>query len=201
MRIAILMALALTGCGAAEFGGKNKDKDEGAEAAAPHSMLVQDASKLPPCDAAGEGWLVYLKTEAKLKVCSAGVWTDVVVPQARIIGTLACGGVLEAPISFFYAASLLSSGDVFASAEIFTPAVGTSSSAYFSAQQNGSDTGRVSLVFDLVGDSNLGRWSVSVERKSLVTTVLYEDPDTAGGSRTWSMTPDKCVINDFSKAP
>lgn len=42
-----------------------------------HSMLVADAGALPACDASAEGWLIYLKAEAKFQTCSEGKWADV----------------------------------------------------------------------------------------------------------------------------
>lgn len=85
MRIqtSLLLAFALVACGQNKNGGKG---DDGGQQVAPaaettgkntdphHSLLVADASKLPTCDDAGEGWLVYLKSESKFKACTAGEW-------------------------------------------------------------------------------------------------------------------------------
>lgn len=67
--IVLALALAFSGC------GKEDDKSEDSIEVKP-SMLVQDAASLPSCDAASEGWVVYIKAESKLVACSASAWTD-----------------------------------------------------------------------------------------------------------------------------
>ena len=39
-----------------------------------YAMLVADASALPPCDAAVEGRLAYVKADKTFQVCISGVW-------------------------------------------------------------------------------------------------------------------------------
>lgn len=85
--VSLLVAVALVGCGSANFGGKGGDnKDDGEDTppaptapASHHSMLVQSAAALPACDASAEGWLVYLSAEAKFQACQSGAWVDAVI--------------------------------------------------------------------------------------------------------------------------
>lgn len=79
-----LLALVLcAGCGS--------DKDGGDSAASgKHSFAVADASALPTCDDAGEGWVVYVTSDAALKVCASGEWQN--APLAKIEATWDCPG-------------------------------------------------------------------------------------------------------------
>jgi hypothetical protein len=78
----LVLILTLAACGT-DKGGSSGDEPQqtAAPAAAPssssidrHSLYVADAAALPTCDAAGEGWLVYVKADATFMVCSAGAW-------------------------------------------------------------------------------------------------------------------------------
>lgn len=88
----ILFGLVLTGCGAeSPLAGKNKGDDKAVAAVPspapttapvapkPTSTYIADAGALPTCDAAAEGWLVYIKADEKFQACLSGAWTDVEV--------------------------------------------------------------------------------------------------------------------------
>lgn len=84
MRFVILaMLLIAAGCGKDEGGGNGDATDDtpdkgGNPAGTPthNAMLVPDAASLPACDAASEGWIIYVKAETKLVACEAGAWAD-----------------------------------------------------------------------------------------------------------------------------
>lgn len=95
--IALGSLILLSACGS-QSSGKSAAPATTATApstASDHSMLVADASKLPPCDANAEGWLVYLKAEAKFQVCSTGAWTDVDIKGPK--GDTGATGAAGAP--------------------------------------------------------------------------------------------------------
>lgn len=208
----LLLAFALTACGgAAGFGGKSKDDDKDDEPAHDvdkedveaeeqdrHSMYVATADDLPDCDEDGEGWLIYVKDDEKFQACLDGDWEDVDMPETRIIASISCAGQLEGEdIHFTYQLQQMSSGDVFASATIYDMGFQVSSAQFWSLEQEGFDNAPVLMASDLVGAVNGGYWTVGVDRKTLITAVVYKDADVAGGTMAWTMTADKCVADEY----
>lgn len=207
----LALALWIVGCGdGANFGGSKDDKDDKDEGAAapgdgtlqsdmPRSMLVQDAAALPTCTPEAEGWLVYVKAEAKFKACLAGAWTDIdVAPKPTKIGaSIFCGGSLEGTAVWFsYSVAEMTTGDIFVSAAIKADAYKqTSSTSFFSAQQVGAATAAITIQDDQIGDDNAGYWTLQLDRKSLITTIVYKDADL--GEQTWTMQPSACVLNAY----
>lgn len=223
MRSALILSVVLCGCGAADgkFEGESgKDEAPATDPAADpavevgkdpaagttgdpaasrskHSLLIEDAAALPPCDEAGENWLVYVKAESKFKTCAAGAWTDVDLKpfQNRIVGSIGCGGELEdTGVWFSYNAAQMASGDVFVNGSISEGSIEVGNTAYFSVQQNGFLTAPVLFNFDLSGDSNGGYFTISLDRASLKVTIRYKDSD---GDKQWVQTPDTCVVNQY----
>jgi hypothetical protein len=183
-----------------------------------HSMLVDDAEALPECVKDAEGWLVYVKADEQFMTCSDGEWTSVEIKgekgetgekgeageagadgtDNRIVSSIFCGGTLSGTsISLKYAASLMASGDVFATASVSGGLNDISASAFYSAQQNGALDASVIVVSDYSGTANFGYWDIGLNRQTLVVTVTYNDVEVAGGQQSWQMTPDKCTVNDF----
>jgi hypothetical protein len=207
-----VFALWMVGCGsAADFGGAKKDEDKNDEAtppppqggetlgSLPRSMLVQDAAALPACTPEAEGWLVYVKTEAKFKACLAGAWSDIdVAPKPTRIGaSIFCNGSLEGTsIWFSYSVAEMTTGDVFVSATIKADAYKqTSSTSFFSAQQVGAATAAITIQDDQVGADNAGYWILELDRATLVTTIVYKDADL--GEDSWAMQPSNCIRNAY----
>jgi hypothetical protein len=54
-----------------------------------------------------------------------------------------------------------------------------------------------SITFDATMNANAGWWDVRLNRTTLVVTIDYNDTDVMGGKRSWTMTPDKCVVNKY----
>lgn len=104
MKSIIFLISVLSACGTEKKDGGSDDgapQDQQPPPAAAeqhHSLLVQDATALPACDATAEGWLVYLKAEAKFQACSSGAWADVAVtttpatPTSVIAEEYVCDG-------------------------------------------------------------------------------------------------------------
>ncbi len=64
--------------------GDDKGKNDSANDSSKHSMFVADAGALPTCDAASEGWIMYVKATSALKACTGGAWID--APIAAPVG-------------------------------------------------------------------------------------------------------------------
>jgi hypothetical protein len=58
-------------------------------------------------------------------------------------------------------------------------------------------TAPVLLGLDVQGAANYGFWRLELNRTTLVVTITYTDADLVGGTLSWTMTPDKCVLNNY----
>jgi hypothetical protein len=67
----------------------------------------------------------------------------------------------------------------------------------FSPSQVGYQNAPVIFTFDVYGTATSGYWTLSLNRTTLVTSAVYKDAELATGSMTWTMTPDKCVLNAY----
>jgi hypothetical protein len=100
-------------------------------------------------------------------------------------------------MSFAYSAAQYANGNVFASADIAGPSTQASNAVVYAPTQNGYTAAPVILTFDAAGTANAGWWQLSLNRVSRVVTIDYNDSDVDGGRMTWTMTPDKCVVNTY----
>jgi hypothetical protein len=82
MRSLVLVILFLAGCGSAPSksgadGAVDDQPTTTASAPTEHSLYVQTASELPPCDASKEGWIAYLNAVSQLQACADGQWSEI----------------------------------------------------------------------------------------------------------------------------
>jgi hypothetical protein len=117
---------------------------------------------------------------------------------SKITGSIYCRGSLENTTLYFsYNAVQFGSGAVFASAAIKANDIQASGANFYAMAQNGWDAAPVSITFDATMNANAGWWDVRLNRTTLVVTIDYNDTDVMGGKRSWTMTPDKCVVNKY----
>ena len=100
-------------------------------------------------------------------------------------------------MSFGYRADQFISGNVFASGYIASLSSSASNAVFYAPAQNGFVTAPVIVVFDVQGAANTGFWQIQLNRSTLVVTITYNDVDVVGGTLSWVMTPDKCVVNNY----
>lgn len=125
---------------------------------------------------------------------SGGMGTD----GSKVTASIGCTADIEGTtIGFAYNAVQFASGAVFAAGSIDSAGIQASAANIFAPQQVGYETAPVILVFDSAGAVNGGWWKLSLNRMSLVVTIEYNDTDVMGGKRSWTMTPDKCVVNRY----
>jgi hypothetical protein len=116
----------------------------------------------------------------------------------RIVSSIGCSGSLEGTaLNFTYNAQLMASGDIHASASISDSILEVSGTVFFSSKQVGAATAPVMFTNDFASPANGGYWKLSLDRSSLVTTIEYNDINVAGGKRSWTMVPSKCVVNTY----
>lgn len=183
-----------------------------------NEYAVSSASDLPACDAAHADWLYYVEADKTFRVCQSGAWatidltgptgakgvkgdkgdTGAAASGSLIASSISCGALLQnTTLYFFYSVDIFKSGDVFASGAISAADARIGNSQFYSAAQNGATTAQVLFTDDLLGTANAGYWSISLNRTTLVTTVVNTDADATNGSNTWTLTADKCVANSY----
>lgn len=112
-----------------------------------------------------------------------------------IQASLFCAGQLATTgIYFTYSAVVFKSSDVFASGSIRGSQAEISNTKFFEKDQVGAVTATVQMEYDLQGSVNAGYWTISVNRATAVTTIVSHDID---DMTTYTMTPDKCVVNTY----
>lgn len=84
-------------------------------------------------------------------------------------------------VGIVYRAVLTYVGDVLATAEVDNGSFQVSGTSFYSVQQNGASTASVVIVAD-VSTANGGFWDISLNRTTLVTTVVYTDSSLAADS-------------------
>ena len=123
----------------------------------------------------------------------------------RVIATLNCAGPISglsggaAPlngINIEYNAVLTAGGDVYATANIVDEATQTSGTKFYAAGENGSATAEVDITADYIGPVNGGNWSVSLDRNTLVTSIVYDDVNLSSNVNL-TFTPSACTVNNF----
>ena len=115
--------------------------------------------------------------------------------------SLYCGAALSGTsVNFTYDAMLFSDGSVFVYGGIYTSDQLIGKSTFYDSSQSGATTAAVLLTYDLSGTDNWGYWSISVNRSTLVVTILYTDSNESGGSTTWTLSSSSatnCVLNSY----
>lgn len=129
---------------------------------------------------------------------------DINANSGKIVSTINCSGMVSGSGHFYleglgveYDAVLTSSGDVYSTAVIYDDAYQASGTAFYASGQVGSQTGLVQVNADYVGSSNGGVWKVSLNRDTLVTKALYQDPDVGGGEVEMTFTSSACKLQNW----
>lgn len=102
----------------------------------------------------------------------------------KIVATMNCSGVITGlsgsasglnGLEVNYNAVLSSAGDVYSTASINDDYAQYSGTAFYAAGQGGAATGQVDIVADYHSTADAGLWSISLNRTTLITTVVYDD--------------------------
>lgn len=119
--------------------------------------------------------------------------------QTGIIGSFFCtGGLEDTSLGFTYTVVLFSSGDLFVTGSIDSPAIQSSATAFYAPEQNGYATAQVIVGYDVDGTADGGWFTLTLDRSTLVTTIAYrEKGSTSTPDSTWTMQPSACVRNVY----
>jgi Collagen triple helix repeat (20 copies) len=120
-------------------------------------------------------------------------------PGNDITASIGCFGALQntTSISFNYNAYLFANGNIFASAAIADGVNSASFANMYAPTQNGALTATVIFALDEMPPTKGGWWQLSLDRTSLVTSIVYNDVDVPNGRMTWTMDPNMCVVNKY----
>lgn len=142
--------------------------------------------------------------------CMKGPKGDPGIPGAgKIISTLNCGGNITSgggivtsgggiPVELHdlrveYDVVLTSGGDVYATAVIVDNSYQASGTAFYAADQVGAQTAVVYVTADYVDAVNGGLWKISLDRATLITSIVYDDPS-LGSQVKMTFTPSACTV-------
>ncbi len=116
----------------------------------------------------------------------------------RHVQTIHCSGQLEGTeLRFDYSSAILTSGDVFAHGAVMNNLIEIGGTSFYAKDQLGAASAGVLFEFDVSGLPDAGFWSIALDRSTLVTVIDYMDYDLVGVRRTWTMTPEACVLNSY----
>lgn len=117
---------------------------------------------------------------------------------SKIVRSIGCSGTLEGTVLFFsYDVALAANGTIYASASVRDPSLGASGAIVYSPAQNGATNAAVIVPLDELPPANGGYFRITLNRETLVTSIVYTDVDATGGSRAWTMQPTQCVSNAY----
>lgn len=123
-----------------------------------------------------------------------GLTTD----PSKIVASIFCSGAIEnTNLDFTYNVVQFANRNVFASGTIRGPVDQTSDATIYAPSQNGYDDASVIIRMDAYAPADAGWWSLSLNRSTLVTTLVYHDDDMPEKTKTWTMQPSKCVNNTY----
>lgn len=120
--------------------------------------------------------------------------------SGRIISTINCGGTVTGTgysalngLRVEYSAVLTSGGDVYVTGNIIDDERQISGTEFYAAGQNGAVTGKILITDDRSGSLNGGLWTLTLDRVTLQTTAVYDDPDFIAPV-TMNFAPSACTV-------
>jgi hypothetical protein len=117
---------------------------------------------------------------------------------ARVVETIHCEADLDTtPLRFSYDAVVFGSGAVFVSAVVFGSEGQASEAQVFAPTQAGHARGALLLSYDAYAGANGGFWRLELDRRSLVATIEYDDPDLPARKQSWRMKPEVCAATRY----
>jgi hypothetical protein len=83
--------------------------------------------------------------------------------------------------------------DIFIQGEIYGTSYEVADSIMYSKLQTGWDTAPIYINYDVQSTANFGFFVISLNRSTMVTTIVYTDSDVTGGALTWSQPSSDCT--------
>ena len=83
--------------------------------------------------------------------------------------------------------------DIFIQGEIYGVSYEVADSIMYSKLQNGWTTAPIYINYDVSGSANSGYFVISLNRSTMVTTIVYTDSAVSGGSTTWVEPSSECA--------
>ncbi len=125
--------------------------------------------------------------------------TSVTTDSAKIVKSIFCTGTLSGTtgLSFNYHVVQFANGNVFTSGGIGDGAYETNATAIYAPSQVGWDSASVIVQHDSYTPLDGGWWNIKLNRSTLITSIVYNDVDMVPATTTWTMTSDKCVVNNY----
>lgn len=110
-----------------------------------------------------------------------------------------CRAVLaNTGLSVNYHAVTFATGNIIASAGVSDSVTETNSNNEYDQAQAGWLTASIIVHRDVTPPDNGGWWSLSLDRRTTVTSVTYHDEDVPNGVMNWTLQSKDCVVKTFS---
>ncbi len=106
--------------------------------------------------------------------------TSSIYCEGTISGLAGAAGTALNGLTVEYNAVLTSSGDVYATSNVIDDYMQVSGTAFYAAAEAGAATGAVLVTNDMHNTGDGGYFRVSLNRNTMVTTIVYTD-DSLGG--------------------
>lgn len=103
----------------------------------------------------------------------------------RVVATIYCNGTVASAVAALnglgveYNAVVTAGGDVYATANIIDDVEQTSGTSFYASAEAGIYGAAVNVTADYVGAANGGLWTISLDRNTLITSVVYDDVNLA----------------------
>lgn len=229
MKTLVLLGLAVSACGASpkdnKTSGQGSEPTDSPESSSRRALMVADASQLPPCTAAEEGWIVYVKAESAIQACVSGAWEIAQVKGEKgekgdagekgekgdvgpeggdetIASSIACSGtaatatVGDPNLKFLYEVKIMSGGSAFATASLLSASASYSNSDYYAESETGLNEAAVRVSY---GGTAHDYFTLALNR---TTGVFYIRKFSFGGTLDGNypitfQQSDKCMVTNF----
>ena len=99
----------------------------------------------------------------------------------RVVATIYCNGDVISSVAALnglgveYNAVVTAGGDVYATASIIDDVEQTSGTSFYASAEAGVSGASVNVTADYVGTGNGGLWTITLNRNTLITSVVYDD--------------------------
>ncbi len=114
--------------------------------------------------------------------------------SSRIRYSHYCNALLENTAYYFrYRVYQFKNNDVYIQGEIYGTSFEVADSVMYGSTQNGWLTAPIYINYDVSGTANYGYWVISMDRTTLITTIVYYDTDISVGSLTWVEPSSDCT--------
>lgn len=176
-----------------------------------HALYLADASKLPACDAAAEGRLVYLVASKEFQACAGGAWqvVDLRGPQGEagkdgedglsnaIVSRQYCSKSIASDLTIRSVVSVMANGDVHSTCEASDSLRSIQSSSLLSGLSAGAASGEngCTVTYDADGMASSGWWDFKTVGG--IRQATYRDTGSVADGSVYQFASNECTTTVY----